>query len=144
MLATNALVIGAINAEDAKVWPRWKGKNPAAPRGYCNSGWYTLRYIRSIDSISNVTCRSRTSATLRGNVITDSGRGHRPRRPPTATGGSTTATSIGHRHSTHDRSHARPAQTAACLVRLGLSPAGSPAAFRYRDGWLSIGTPRRR
>jgi hypothetical protein len=36
---TNALVIGAINADEAKAWPRWKWKNPAAPRGYCSSGW---------------------------------------------------------------------------------------------------------
>jgi hypothetical protein len=36
---TNALVIGAINADEANWCPRWKWKNPAAPRGYCNSGW---------------------------------------------------------------------------------------------------------
>jgi len=53
--ATNIFVIGAINADEAYVCPRWKWKNAAAPLGYCRRGWKTLRYIRSIDSISNVT-----------------------------------------------------------------------------------------
>ena len=121
---TNALVIGAINAEDANVCPRWKWKNAAAPFGYCKRGWYTLRYIRSIDSISNVTCRSRTSATLRGNVITGSGRGHRPPRPPTASGGSLTRPAsvivIDPRPESATDQHKR----ATRLVGLGRSPAG--------------------
>ena len=32
-------VIGAINADDANVCPRWKWKNAAAPFGYCSRGW---------------------------------------------------------------------------------------------------------
>ncbi len=37
-------------------------------------GTYTFRYIRSMHSTSNTTCSARTSATVRGNIITGSGR----------------------------------------------------------------------
>src|SRR5258705_14012605 len=67
--AMNALVIGSINALDAKRWPRWNRKKLAMPPARCNAGTYTFKYIRSIPSTSNVTCSWRTSATDRDKLI---------------------------------------------------------------------------
>ncbi|TMG64547.1 MAG: hypothetical protein E6H81_15570 [Chloroflexi bacterium] len=53
--AIKALVIGSISAEEANVAPRWARKKCATPSGVCRCGTYTLRYIRSILSMSNVT-----------------------------------------------------------------------------------------
>src|SRR5207249_5328069 len=70
MLATNASVIGCISTDEAYLWPRWPTKKADTPPPYCNRGWYTLRYIRSMDSISKTTWSDRTSATVRGSVMT--------------------------------------------------------------------------
>src|SRR5881394_1628967 len=72
--ATNASVIGCITAPEANGSPRWCLKNPTTPNSRCNGGTYRFRYIRSIDSTSNVTCPDRTSAAVRATVITGSGR----------------------------------------------------------------------
>ena len=53
--AVNAAVIGAISAEEANRFPRCPTKNAAIPAPCCSRGWYKLRYIRSITSISNST-----------------------------------------------------------------------------------------
>ena len=53
--AIKALVIGSISAEEANVAPRWARKKCATPSGVCRCGTYTLRYIRSMLSMSNVT-----------------------------------------------------------------------------------------
>ena len=53
--ATNVLLIGSINADEANRAPRCPTKNPAAPAGYCNRGWYTFRYSRSMHSTSSTT-----------------------------------------------------------------------------------------
>ncbi len=72
--STNALVIGAMSADEAKVQPRYWRKNQAIPRSHCNSGTTALMYMRSIPSSSSVTWLRSTSATLCASVIWGSDR----------------------------------------------------------------------
>src|SRR6266498_4340216 len=89
--------------------------NPTNARGCCNVGTYTLQYIRSMHSISNVTCRVRTSATVRGSVMTRLRSGTGRQRPPTATERSITGhqrVTVSHRPEPLTRGNAPPPQHA--------------------------------
>src|SRR5437867_1754027 len=72
--ATNALLIGAMSAEDANSWPRCERKNAATPLSYWSPGTYTFRYIRSMLWTSSVVWSRRISPTVRGRLMAGSGR----------------------------------------------------------------------
>src|SRR5262249_15328982 len=72
MVRTNPRVIGSTAVVDNTFDSHWCRMKCSAPSTICNRGTKTFRYIRSMDSTSSSTCSFKTSATVRGNLDSDS------------------------------------------------------------------------
>src|SRR5215471_5327077 len=80
MVRTNPRVIGSTAVVDNTFDSHWCRMRLSAPSTICNRGTTTFRYIRSMDSTSSSTCSFKTSATVGGNLDSDSACGV-PLRP---------------------------------------------------------------